>query len=78
VKISNVSTFNWIGAINGMRSSFQSYDKIDTFIDGTFVKLGENDLDLMKRLIKGGSSHRRFLRSIIVSYEIDAPLYWWK
>lgn len=46
-------------------------------IDGELV-IGPNDLDLAKRLIKGGSEHRKFLRQIFVSVDITAPLYWWK
>lgn len=40
--------------------------------------IGDNDLDLMRRLIRAGSSHRKFLRQIFVSVDITAPLYWWK
>lgn len=40
--------------------------------------IGDNDLSLMRRLIRAGSSHRKFLRQIIVSVDITAPLYWWK
>jgi hypothetical protein len=40
--------------------------------------LGPNDLDLAQRLIKGGSEHRKFLRQILVSVDITAPIYWWK
>lgn len=40
--------------------------------------IGENDTDLMARLIKGGQPHRKFLRQIFVSVDITAPLYWWK
>jgi len=40
--------------------------------------IGENDLDLMKRLYKAGSEHRKYLRQIFVSLDITAPLYWWK
>lgn len=40
--------------------------------------LGQNDYDLMARLIKGGQPHRKFLRQIFVSVDITAPLYWWK
>lgn len=40
--------------------------------------LGENDLDLARRLINAGSDHRKFLRQIFVSVDITAPLYWWK
>lgn len=41
-------------------------------------EIGQNDCDLMARLIKGGSEHRKFLRQIFVSVDITAPLYWWK
>ena len=41
-------------------------------------KLGKKDLDLMQKLIKTGSEHRKFLRQIFVSVDITAPLYWWK
>ena len=40
--------------------------------------IGKNDLCLMKRLFKGGSEHRKYLRQIFVSMDITAPLYWWK
>ena len=41
-----------------------------------YIKIGPNDMDLCKRLIKGGSEHRKFLRQIMVSVDITAPLYW--
>ena len=40
--------------------------------------IGDNDHNLMKRLVKAGSSHRKFIRQIFVSVDITAPLYWWK
>lgn len=40
--------------------------------------IGDNDLDLMHRLCKAGSDHRKFMRMISVSCDITAPLYWWK
>lgn len=42
------------------------------------IYLGENDLALMKKLIKAGPDHRKFMRQIFVSVDITAPLYWWK
>lgn len=45
--------------------------------DGGIV-LGKNDLDLMRRLFKAGTEHRKYLRMIHVSMDITAPLYWWK
>ena len=40
--------------------------------------LGAADLDLMKRLIKSGTDHSKFLRMIGVTCDLTAPLYWWK
>ncbi len=40
--------------------------------------IGPKDMDLARRLIKAGSDHRKFLRQILVSVDIIAPLYWWK
>lgn len=48
------------------------YCRADKFI----VK--ENDLDLMKRLVKSGTDHSKFMRMIGVSCDLTAPLYWWK
>ena len=46
--------------------------------DGVEMYIGDNDLDLMKRLVKAGTDHRKYLRMITVWADIDAPLYWWK
>ena len=43
-----------------------------------YYYIGTADLDLCQRLIKAGSSHRKFLRMIQVWAEITAPMYWWK
>ena len=40
--------------------------------------IGPNDQDLMKRLRKAGTDHRKFMRMIVVYCDILAPLYWWK
>lgn len=42
------------------------------------VTIGPNDLDLMKRLAKGGPVHAKYRRMITVYVDITAPLYWWK
>ena len=44
----------------------------------TLDLIGPNDMDLCRRLIHGGPEHRKFLRQIMVSVDITAPLYWWK
>lgn len=43
-----------------------------------YAFLGPNDLKLAQRLINGGPEHRKFLRQIMVSVDITAPLYIWK
>lgn len=45
---------------------------------GFFSVVGKNDLELMQKLYKAGSEHRKYLRQIFVSMDISAPLYWWK
>lgn len=40
--------------------------------------IGDNDLDLMRRLTKAGTDHRKFMRMITVYVDVTAPLYWWK
>ena len=40
--------------------------------------IGEKDLQLATKLCKAGSDHRKFIRQIFVSMDINAPLYWWK
>ena len=44
----------------------------------TLDLIGPNDMDLCRRLINGGPEHRKFLRQIMVSVDITAPLYWFK
>lgn len=50
--------------------------EIDQNGDSTYI--GDKDLDLMKRLCKAGTDHRKFMRMIPVYVDITAPLYWWK
>lgn len=45
---------------------------------GVEMYIGDNDLDLMRRLCAAGSDHRKFMRMIVVYCDITAPLYWWK
>ena len=40
--------------------------------------LGDNDGNLMQRLAKAGTDHRKFMRMMPVYARITAPLYWWK
>lgn len=56
-------------------NGFLSYDECSDIVDVALI--GPNDMDLIKRLIKGGTEHRKFLRQIIVSVDITAPRYFW-
>ena len=40
--------------------------------------IGPEDLQLCQKLYKAGPSHRKFMRQIMVSMNVVAPLYWWK
>ena len=79
LKVERISVMNFENAIRGARNPLNSWARMDSYYDekGNFV-LGENDLSLAARLAKAGSDHRKYLRQIIVSMDITAPLYWWK
>lgn len=83
----------WEAVIRGMRNPLNSWDKSDSEecrnvfcgdCDGECLPhtngfiVGSNDLNLMKRLDKAGTEHRKFMRMITVYVDITAPLYWWK
>ena len=79
IAIERVSVMNLENAIRGARNPMNSWGRMDSSYDaeGNYI-LGENDLDLAKRLAHAGSDHRKFLRQIFVSVDVTAPLYWWK
>ena len=79
ISLSNAVVFGWHSAIMGMRNPMNSWPKSDSVFYSDFsCKIGQNDLDLMKTLIKSGTEHRKFLRMLHVQMDIEAPLYWWK
>ena len=89
IKVDNIEVFNFEGAIRGCRNPYNSWDKSDSkwVEDWTAGQtkpgykeyvIGDNDLDLMRRLYKAGVEHRTYARMIQVSMDITAPLYWWK
>ena len=79
LKVDRISVMNMENAIRGARNPLNSWARMDSYYDekGEFV-LGENDLSLATKLAKAGSDHRKYLRQIMVSMDITAPLYWWK
>lgn len=78
IKFENTETYGWDAAIRGMRNPMNSWDKSDTHYSGVYLTIGKNDLNLMKRLWKSGTDHRKYLRQIMVTVDITAPFYWWK
>lgn len=86
IEISKIDVWGFEHAIRGMRNPMNSWDKADSYynVDGKgAMVLGDNDLELMRRLYKASligdnHAHRKFLRQIFVSMDINAPLYWWK
>ena len=79
IKITRVNVYNFENAVRGARNPMNSWDKIDSYYndEGQYI-LGENDLKLAAKLCAAGSDHRKFMRQIFVSVDINAPLYWWK
>lgn len=87
IKLDNTAVTGWEQAIRGMRNPMNSWSMSDTErycskTSGcsfcTAYKIGPNDLELMKKLSKAGTDHRKFMRMIVVYVDIVAPLYWWK
>ena len=90
IKIEDVEVMGMRKAIQSMRNAMNSWDKSDSYFQlqcSQYVgceeteycnHIGEKDMELAKRLIKAGSSDRKFMRMIHVQADITAPLYWWK
>lgn len=85
IKVENIDVWGFEHAIRGMRNPYDSWNKSDSEFKGftghdviPILRVGKNDLGLMQKLYKGGPEHRKYLRQIMVSMDITAPLYWWK
>lgn len=86
IKIERTETSGWETAIRGMRNPLNSWDKSDSCFcqsepaceGNCLVHIGPADLGLMKKLAAAGNDHGKFLRMILVTADLTAPLYWWK
>lgn len=94
IELENYEVVGWEHAIRGMRNPLNSWAKSDTKkcsqidcedcifgnTDCGYIEniIGENDLTLMLKLAKAGTSHSKYRRMITVYVDITAPLYWWK
>ena len=79
LNISKTSVMNIDNAIRGARNPMNSWAKSDSYYDeaGEF-HLGDADIVFGAKLCRAGTDHRKFIRQIFVSVDIEAPLYWWK
>lgn len=76
IKIDLTEVYGFDTAVRAMRNSFDSWDKSDSE-DVGFFHLGLADKALMKKLIRAGDDHAKFMRFITVTCDITAPRYWW-
>lgn len=91
LKVENIEVWGFEHAIRGMRNPKNSWAKSDSSCSGCSesgdmayrdcecceVYIGQNDLDLMKRLCRAGDEHRKFLRQIFISMDITSNHFWW-
>ena len=77
MKFEHTQVMNFEGAFRGMRNPLNSWNRSDSYFQHGPV-IGPKDMELAQRLVAGGSPHRKFLRQILVSVDITAPLYWFK
>lgn len=86
----NTSVWGFEHAIRGMRNPLNSWEKSDSSFQIMNIEdvevgempiyeyiIGEEDLKLAQKLLKGGGEHSKFMRMIHVAVDIDMPRYWW-
>jgi len=61
-----------------MRNPLESWHKADTEFTHNGPIIGPNDMDLAMRLTRAGSDHRKFLRQIIISFDVSMAWGIWK
>ena len=80
IKVENLDVWGFKHAVRGMRNPMNSWDKSDSWFDSdnpSRFEIGNADLALMKKLYKGGSEHRKYLRQIFISMDITCNQTWW-
>lgn len=79
IKVDNIEVFNFDGAFRGLRNPMNSWAKSDSKfgLDSKFI-IGPNDMQLAQRMISGGAEESKFMRQIIISMDIEAPIFWFK
>lgn len=78
VRVEYVEVAGFATAFRGMRNPMNSWDKSDSRVSESNVFIiGDNDIDLARRLINAGGEHRKFLRQIYVGFDVVLPRYLW-
>ena len=92
MKIDNVSVYNIYPSIISLRNATQTWKQSDTtqlpikklnnLVSYNHANIGPKDRSLIIKLLKlaretGKSSHRKFLRQILVSFDLLAPKSFW-
>lgn len=83
VRIEDVEVVGWRAAIRGARNPMNSWDKSDSlYFPGEdyscCVRIGPNDMKLLRNLADAGSDHGKYLRMIQVYCDVTGPFYWYK
>ena len=91
ILIENTEVYGFRAALRAMRNPMDSWNKSDSNYHvqytgpwGRNIKvpelpvLGDADLKLAHKLIRGGTPHRKFLRQIIVWVDFTLPRYIWQ
>lgn len=77
IKVEKIEVWGFEHSVRGLRNPMNSWARSDSSFEKC-IKIGENDLTLMRKLYAAGQPHRKYLRQIFVAMDITAPLYWWK
>ena len=90
LRITETEVFGFRAALRDMRNPKESWDRSDSRFGNhdlgfplgvsvpEFPEIGEKDMELACKLIRGGTEHRKFLRQIVVNFVIEAPRYVWQ
>ena len=77
MEFDRTKVYNLEGAMYAMRMPYMSHDQSDSYWDedNNYI-IGNADMKLALKLIRGGSEHAKLLRTISADTAITAPQYW--
>jgi hypothetical protein len=93
VKIENIHVYGFKSAFHGMRNPKESWSRSDSFFYDKsnpsaffdenitcleYPAIGPNDLQLASNLVNAGPDHRKFMRQIMIWWDITIPRYIWQ